>query len=112
MVAGWVSISSDRPRYEKKKERNNNKKQQKIVFLFLFLKGEREAVLVVGLFWKVGGWERVVDEGDFWKMPNNTSFFISDQWPVWSPAGGRRWGEWRGMSDRRPVGFLLREELL
>jgi hypothetical protein len=29
-----------------------------------------------------GGPQRVVDEGDFWKMPNNTSFFISDQWPV------------------------------
>jgi hypothetical protein len=49
-----VSIFSERPRYEKTKERNNKKQQQKIVFLFSVSEGEREAVLVVGLFLRSG----------------------------------------------------------
>jgi hypothetical protein len=79
-----VSIFSDRPRYEKKKERNNKKQQQKIVFLFSVSEGRERSCPGCGFVFEkwVGGWERVVDEGDFWKMPNNTSFFISDQWPV------------------------------
>jgi hypothetical protein len=73
------------PDTRRRRRETTRSSSRRLCFFSLFLKGEREAVLVVGLFLRsgwVGGWERVVDEGDFWKMPNNTSFFISDQWPV------------------------------